>query len=96
MHCSVTIAFLLGGEENVSMVLGSNVGLGSQSRHGASSFELAFVGAEAHSEAKLMIIEKIDAAMEASYNLLRNGDISAVVARYREHVSANADRLSLR
>jgi hypothetical protein len=28
--------------------------------------------------------------------LLRNGDISAVVTRYREHVSANANRLSLR
>jgi ribosomal protein S24E len=58
--------------------------------------KLAFGGAEAHYEAKLMITEKIDAAMEASYNLIRNGDISAVVARYREHVSANANRLSLR
>jgi hypothetical protein len=26
----------------------------------------------------------------------KNGDLSVVVARYREHVSANADRLSLR
>jgi hypothetical protein len=51
--------------------------------------KLAFDGAEAHSEA-------IDAPMEASYNLLRNGDISAVVARYREHVLGNANRLSLR
>jgi hypothetical protein len=58
--------------------------------------KLAFGGAEAHSEAKLMITEKIDAVMEASYNLLRNRDISAVVARYREHVSANENRLSLR
>jgi hypothetical protein len=58
--------------------------------------KLAFGGADAHSEARLMVTEKIDAAMEASYNLLRNGDISAVVTRYREHVSANANRLSLR
>jgi hypothetical protein len=58
--------------------------------------KLAFGGAEAHFEAKLMITEKFDAAMEASYNLIRNGDISAVVARYRELVSANANRLSLR
>jgi len=43
-----------------------------------------------------MITEKIDAAVEASYSLLKNGDVSAVIARYREHVSANADRLSLR
>jgi hypothetical protein len=44
--------------------------------------KLAFGGAEAHSEAKLLIAEKMDAAM--------------VVTRYREHVSANANRLSLR
>ena len=37
--------------------------------------KLAFGGAESHSEAKLMIAEKIDAAMEASYNLLRGGDL---------------------
>jgi hypothetical protein len=49
---------------------------------------MAFGGPEARSEAKLMVTEKIDAAVEAS--------CTAVVARYREHVSANADRLSLR
>ena len=58
--------------------------------------KLAFGGLEARSEAKLMITEKIDAAVEVGYSLLNNGDVSAVVARYREHVSANADRLSLR
>ncbi len=48
--------------------------------------KLAFGGAEAHSEAKLLIAEKIDAAMEAGYNLLRNGDISAgvIVNTYRQ------------
>ena len=78
------------------MALVSNVGLGSQSRMALRLSKLAFGGAEAHSEAKLMITEKIDAAVEASYSLLKNGDVSAVVARYREYVSANADRLSLR
>jgi hypothetical protein len=58
--------------------------------------KLAYGGLEAHSEAKLMNIEKIDAAVEASCILLKHGDVSAVVARYREHASANADRLSLR
>jgi hypothetical protein len=37
-----------------------------------------------------MFTEKIDA--EASYNLLRNWDISAIVTRYRELVSANANQ----
>ena len=58
--------------------------------------KMAFGGPESHSEAKLMVTEKIDAAVEASCSLLKNGDVSAVVARYREHVSANAHRLSLR
>lgn len=58
--------------------------------------KMAFGGTEARSEAKLMITEKFDAAVEASCSLLKNGDVSAVAARYREHVSANADRLSLR
>ena len=58
--------------------------------------KMAFRGPEALREAKLMITEKIDAAVEATCSLLKNGDVSAVVARYREHVSANADRLSSR
>jgi hypothetical protein len=58
--------------------------------------KIAFGGPDSRFEAKLMITEKIEAALEASYSLLKNGDFSAVVARYREHVSANAERLSLR
>jgi hypothetical protein len=58
--------------------------------------KLAFGGPEARSEFTLMVIEKFDAAVEASYSLLKNGDVSVVVARYREHVSANVDRLSSR
>jgi hypothetical protein len=77
------------------LVLDRDVGFRSQSCHSPSPIEIGG-GLEARSEAKLMITEKIDAAVEASYSLLKNGDVSAVVARYREHVSANADRLSLR
>ena len=54
--------------------------------------KLAFGGSAAHWEANLMITEKIDAAIETSYNL----NVSAVIARYREYVLANARRLSLR
>jgi hypothetical protein len=35
--------------------------------------KMAFGGPVAHSEAKLMMTEKIDAAVEASYSLLKNG-----------------------
>jgi hypothetical protein len=54
--------------------------------------KLAFGGSAAHWEANLMITEKIDAAIETSYNL----NASAVIARYREYVLANARRLSVR
>ena len=60
---------------------------------GRSLYAVRVQHVEASSEA---ITEKFDAAVEASCSLLKNGDVSAVVARYREHVSANADRLSLR
>jgi hypothetical protein len=94
--CGSVFIFLVIGEKSVSLVLGHYVGFGIQSCHSLRLSKLAYGGLEAHSEAKLMIIEKIDAAVEASCSLLKNGDVSAVVARYREHVSANADRLSLR
>jgi hypothetical protein len=34
--------------------------------------KIAFGGPEARSEAKLMVTEKIDAAVESSYSLLKN------------------------
>jgi hypothetical protein len=95
MRNSVFI-FLLVGAKSVSLVLGRDVGFRSQSCHSPSPIENGFWWLEASSEAKLMVTEKFDAAVEASCSLLKNGDVSAVVARYREHVSANADRLSLR
>jgi hypothetical protein len=51
-------------------------------------------GHGAHREAHLMVSEKIDAAIEASINLLSGSTTNSVVDRYREHVAANAKRLS--
>jgi hypothetical protein len=45
-------------------------------------------------EAHLMVIEKIVAAIEASTSWLAGATPSAIVGRYREHVAANAKRLS--
>ena len=96
MHCSVTIAFLLGAKKMFPWH--SSAMLALEANH-----VWRFVFRNWHSveqklipKQSLMITEKIDAAVEASYSLLKNGDVSAVVARYREYVSANADRLSLR
>ncbi|MGY2049331.1 hypothetical protein [Methylobacterium sp. JK268] len=55
---------------------------------------LAAGGASARAEAERMITEKIGAAVEAADTLLTGGTPDAVIARYREHVRANADRLS--
>jgi len=45
-------------------------------------------------EASLMVSEKIFAAFEAGTSWLAGASPAAIVARYREHVAANAKRLS--
>jgi hypothetical protein len=45
-------------------------------------------------EAVLMVSEKIAVAFEATTSLLAGATPAAVVQRYREHVAANAKRLS--
>jgi hypothetical protein len=45
-------------------------------------------------EAQLMVSEKIAAAFEAAANWLAGATPGAIVGRYREHVAANAKRLS--
>ncbi|MFK4724426.1 hypothetical protein ABIE89_005526 [Bradyrhizobium niftali] len=45
-------------------------------------------------EAVLMVSEKIAAAFESAAGLLAGATPAAIVQRYREHVAANARRLS--
>ncbi|WP_257165755.1 hypothetical protein [Bradyrhizobium sp. SRS-191] len=45
-------------------------------------------------EAQLMVGEKIAAAFEAAASLCAGASPAAIVGRYREHVAANARRLS--
>lgn len=49
---------------------------------------------ESHDEARLMVSEKVSAMFEAGASLMAGGTASSVVDRYREHVAANARRLS--
>jgi hypothetical protein len=51
-------------------------------------------GSGSHDEARLMVMEKVNAMFEASASLMAGGTASSVVDRYREHVAANAKRLS--
>jgi hypothetical protein len=56
--------------------------------------KLARGGSMAGDEAHLMVAEKIAATFEAVETLLTGGNISTVIERYREHVTANATRLA--
>ena len=51
-------------------------------------------GSGSHDEAHLMVMEKVHAMFEAGASLMAGGMASSVVDRYREHVAANAKRLS--
>jgi hypothetical protein len=56
--------------------------------------KLARGGRRARREAKLMVSEKIDAAFEATARLMAGASSDEIVHRYRQHVAANAKRLS--
>jgi 2-iminoacetate synthase ThiH len=51
-------------------------------------------GRGSRDEAHLMVMEKLDAMFEAGATLMAGGTASSVVDRYRQHVAANAKRLS--
>jgi hypothetical protein len=55
-----------------------------------------FAGADeaADREACLMVSEKVDAIFEAGASLMAGATAATIVGRYREHVAANARRLS--
>lgn len=55
---------------------------------------IAWGGAEAQAEMVSMVGEKVVAAMEAANTLMAGGTHGQVVARYRELVAANTQRLS--
>jgi hypothetical protein len=57
--------------------------------------KMASGGREAADEAHQMIAEKISASFEAAGALMIGGSIETVIARYREHVAANAGRLTI-
>jgi len=51
-------------------------------------------GEDSEREATLMVSEKLFAALEAGANWFAGASPAAIVTRYREHVAANAKRLS--
>jgi hypothetical protein len=51
-------------------------------------------GSGSRDETNLMVMEKVQAMSEASASLLAGATVSTVINRFREHVAANAKRLS--
>jgi hypothetical protein len=58
--------------------------------------KLTLGGSGALHEAHLMISEKVDAAFEATANLMAGASGDDVIHRYRQHVAANALRLTVK
>ena len=52
-------------------------------------------GDAAEREAHLMVSEKVDAMFEAGASLMTGATPASIIGRYREHVAANARRLSV-
>ena len=50
--------------------------------------------ADCEQEARLMVTEKILAAFEAGASFFAGSPIASIIERYREHVAANAKRLT--
>jgi hypothetical protein len=56
--------------------------------------KFAAAGDDADREAQLMVSEKVDAMFEAGASLMSGASAADIIGRYREHVAANARRLS--
>jgi hypothetical protein len=56
--------------------------------------KLAIGGDSSDREACLMVDEKINAMFEAGASVMAGASAATVIGRYREHVAANAKRLS--
>jgi len=58
--------------------------------------KIATGGVDAMSETRLMVSEKVEAALEARKMLMRGEGSAEIISFYRKHVAANAQRLTRR
>jgi hypothetical protein len=72
------------------------LGLESGNVIGLRMLKLTCGGSEALNEMHLMMGEKVNAVFEMGANLMAGGSADSVVDQYRQHVAANAKRLSIR
>jgi hypothetical protein len=72
------------------------LGFESNTVIGLRMLKLVCGGSDALHEMQLMIREKVDASFESGTNLMAGATAETVINRYRQHVAANAARLSRR
>ena len=72
------------------------LGLESGNVIGLRMLKFACGGSDALNEMHLMMGEKVNAVFEMGANLWAGGSADSVVDQYRQHVAANAKRLSIR
>jgi hypothetical protein len=72
------------------------LGLESGNVIGLRMLKLSCSGSDVLNEMHLMMGEKVNAVFEMGANLLAGGSADSVVDQYRQHVAANAKRLSIR
>jgi hypothetical protein len=70
------------------------LGLESGTVIGLRMLKLTCGGSDALNEMHLMMGEKVNAAFESGANLMARASADTVIDRYRQHVAANAARLS--
>jgi hypothetical protein len=87
-------AVLGGSDDGFPWVAGAMLAMESCEVVNLRLLKFADHDAVSEREASLMVSEKIFAAFEAGANWLAGASPASIIGRYREHVAANAKRLS--
>jgi hypothetical protein len=87
-------AVLSGSDDGFPWYAGSMLALEAGEVMRLRMEKFAHGDADCEQEAQLMVMEKLVAAFEAGANWLAGASASSIIGRYREHVAANAKRLS--
>ena len=70
------------------------LGIEAQQVFWLRTIKIAQGGKQGDAEARLMVSEKITAAIESTHNLALGATVGSVIAEYRKKVRTNARRLS--
>jgi hypothetical protein len=87
-------AVLTGSDDGFPWFAGAMLAIESGEVVGLRLAKFAQHDADVEREAVLMVNEKIAAAFEAAADWFAGATPAAIISRYREHVAANARRLS--